>query len=408
MAYKPTFFGWALLLLPALCFATNFGGDWGTTLYLYRDRIDTLQSLTNFYENLNIHAININGSDISVFANANATNAFSDPSRKEIEINHFYLDWRNIENKIDLRIGRQRNFEGVEPVYFDGLSLHAHLTPNITLSAYGGPKVPSRFSSTAIETNKDSALVDIGARAQAAFGKTFMGLSFHQDQQYHTTTDRDVGVDLSQSVGKLLFCRGDYTYSTLENKPDNYELFVQLKPLEKLKVTGTFYGDNSKPDTMDIFATRIFKDYYQASFAAAFGLSPQTMVSAGYVQRIINDDNTNYEIKARFENPRFFAEFLQDWGYGGFNTQGNVSIHFWKTTYTYLEAGGTFMRYGFSDTASAAPLYAWLGRAAVDVAPMLSWWNSRLELQFIRNRFYQYDTRLLFVTHINFSTFTTR
>jgi len=84
---------------------------------------------------------------------------------------HLYLDWRNIQNKLDLRVGRQRNFEGVEPCYFDGVSFHARLLPNITLSAYGGPKVPSRFSSTAVETNKDSAIIDIGARAQAAFGK---------------------------------------------------------------------------------------------------------------------------------------------------------------------------------------------------------------------------------------------
>jgi len=406
MTHKVSILGWAVLL-PALCFATNFGGDWGTTLYLYRDRIDTLQSLTNFYENLNVHAININGSDISVFANANATNAFTGPSRKEVEVNHLYLDWRNIQNKLDLRVGRQRNFEGVEPCYFDGVSFHARLLPNITLSAYGGPKVPSRFSSTAVETNKDSAIIDIGARAQAAFGKTLMGLSFHQDQQYHTTSDQDIGADLSQSIGKL-FYRGDYTYSISENRPDNYELYLQLKPFEKINITGTFYGDNSKPDTMDIFATRIFQDYYQASFAAAYGFSPQTIVSAGYMQRIINEDNANYEIKARFENPRLFAEFLHDWGYGGFNTQGNIAVHFWKTTYTLMEVGGTVMRYGFSDTASALPLYAWVGRAAVDVAPALSWWNSRLELQYLRNRFYQYDTRLLFVTHIYFSTFTTR
>jgi hypothetical protein len=260
-----------------------------------------------------------------------------------------------------------------------------------------------------VSTNKDSAILDVGARAQCTYGKTLLGLSYHleRDRDLNKTIDQDVGIDLAQSVGKFLFCRGDMTFNTTRSSFDNYEVLLQAKPIDKLSLTASFYGNNIKPDTMDIFATKIFKDYQQVSATAAYALNAKMQISAGYLERTLSGNNVNHEIKCRFEGPCAFAEFLQDFGYGGYNTQGNLAVHFWKTTYTEVEAGGTFMRYGLSDTASEA-LYAWVGRLALDLKPAFSWFNSRLELQYLKNRFYQYDTRLLFITHINFSKFTTK
>jgi len=90
--------------------------------------------------------------------------------------------------------------------------------------------------------------------------------------------------------------------------------YLQLKPFEKINITGTFYGDNSKPDTMDIFATRIFQDYYQASFAAAYGFSPQTIVSAGIcsesLMKITPITKSRPVLKTPGYSPNFFTTGL--------------------------------------------------------------------------------------------------
>ena len=391
--------------VPVFCFATNFGGEWGNSAYLYKNRLDTVQSLANFYENLNFHAININGSDISAYTDLNATNGFTSPDRKKFEVNHLFLDWRDIGAFADIRVGRQRVYEGCKSTYLDGLSLESRITNAISLSGYGGLQVPSRFSSSFVTTNRDSSPAEIGLRARGNFKQTNIGLSFFDSHDRSKNLEQDLGADLTHSFGKKLFLKSDFIYKIDNGKLNDLDLLLDFKPSDRAILTAAYNVNYSLPETLDVFASKIFQNYQQLRFNTLFFISSATTIETGYLYRTLDDNSVNHEFECLVNHGPLSAGFQQLWGYGGFSTAGNASVRFWKTSLSEIEAGANVTRYGFSDTVGTA-LYAWLGRLAIDFTPTAPWLDSRLEFQGLRNRYYKYDARILFMTHVRFSKFT--
>ena len=405
MAKKLSYFGLVMVLLPALCFATNFGGEWGNSLYFMQDRLDTLRPLTSGFENLNLHATNINGSNVSLFTNLNATNGFTDSTRKKVEVDHLYLDWRNIGGLANARIGRQTVYEGFKVKNFDGAKIDALIAKNFTVSGFGGLTVPSKYSSSYVIVNPDSSLYRAGAKAAFHLPTTDAALLFEDEARKSGPDKNGIGLDLAQSMGKTASLRASGVYGLTEKSIDNYRVRCTVEPSEKLALEASVYVDKEAPDTVSLFkAFNIFKPYTQTSATATWFFCDKASLSGGYVLRLFDGAGTCHEVEVRYDHTCFSAGFIQDIGYGGSNSQLDLCVRLFGRHPLQLEAGGTGMMYT-TELLSKSQL-AYIGRAALVYHPSVSWLNARLEVQQLHNMFYASDTRVLLTTQIRFSKFT--
>lgn len=395
---------WGVVLLPALCFATNLGGEWGNSLYFMQDRIDTLRPLTSAFENINLHAINIKGSDLSFYTNLNATNGFADSTRKKIEVAHLYFDWRNIGDRVDARLGRQTLYDEFGVKNIDGLKFNARLSKNFSLSGFGGATVPSRYSTSYIQNSIDTAGGSAGIKAALRLAKTDAAVSFQQDVDRGQKGKNGVDLDLAQSAGSALSLRANGVYGITEKSIDNYRVLIAYDPSEKVAVEASVYANNVKPDTMDRFSIKIFKRYTQTSAIATWSCCDKAALSGGYVVRLLEGDNINHEVEIHYDHTWYSAGFVQDVGYGGSNSEVDAGIRLFNNRQLQLEAGGSGMIYT-TELISKSQI-AYVGRAAVVYRPLFSWFNARLEIQQLHNQLYSSDTRVLLTTQIRFSQFT--
>lgn len=406
MAQKINNIGWGVLLLPALSFAANFGGEWGNSLYFVKDRIDTLRPLATGFENINLHATDINGSDISLFTNMNTTNRFTDSTRKKFELDHLYLDWRNIGGHVDTRIGRQSIYEGFTVKHLDGLKFDARLANNFSLSGFGGATVPSRYSDAYFQSSVDTAGGLAGVKAAFAAAKTRAAVSFEQQVDKGEADKNGLGLDFEQSMGKSASLRAEGVYSLTNKEFNDYRVLLTCDPTEKISLEASLYANTEEPDTADIFKVNVFKTYHQVSATATWLCCENSTLSGGYVMRLIEGDNTNHEVELNYDHGWYTAGFLQDAGFGGTNSELNASFRFFNQKPVQVEAGGSGMVYK-TESMSKSQL-AYVGRAALVFIPAATWFNARLEIQQLHNKFYSSDTRVLFTTQIRFSKFTAK
>jgi hypothetical protein len=395
---------WGVLLLPVLCLAADYGGEWGNSLYLTQDRIDTVRPLISGYENLNLHATKINGSDVSLFANMNLTNGFTDSTRKKFELDHCYLDWRNIGGHVNAKIGRQSIYEGFTIKHIDGIKCDAELGKNFALSGYGGATVPSRYSTEYFQHSPDTAYGLGGIKAAFSTVNTKAAVTFEQDVDYGQIDHTGCGLDFEQSMGKSASLRAMGVYSLTEKDLDDYQLLLTFNPTEKINVEASLYSNTEEPDTADIFKVNVFKNYHQASATATWYCCDKATLSGGYVLRLLDGDNTNHEVEIHYDHTWYSAGFVQDVGYGGSNSEIDAGLRLFTQHQFQFEAGGSGMIYTTKLISNSQ--LAYVGRAAVVFCPVFSWFNARLELQQLHNQFYASDTRVMLTTQIRFSKFT--
>jgi len=393
-----------LSVLPCLISATTFNSEWGNFLYLRQDRIDSSRSLVNYYEGLNFQVRKISGTDISAFACVNATNGFVGLSRKNIEVVHGYVDWDDIAKSIDLRLGRQRIFKGIKPVYIDGLRLQARIGSAVEVFGYGGARVVSRYSPDYFAAQIDSNGFDAGLRAQARIAHTLAGLTFHQSYTGTTSADREAAIDVSQFFDNA-YARSFLTYSIASRAVQGFQITGSWQPVSRLDLFGSVSRSNeARIDSSNIFLIKVFRDYYEADASASYLISKKLQSMVGYSARMIDKAEPAHEAYCRVNNDRFSGKLTQRWGYGGTETRADIGaqlVNVWILG-SRLDAG--FLRYTRDDSPNTAQL-AWIGDFSIAALPIVQWWNFRIGIQAMGNPFYDYDVRAYLQTRIQFARF---
>jgi hypothetical protein len=155
-------------------------------------------------------------------------------------------------------------------------------------------------------------------------------------------------------------------------------------------------------DTTLTLVRNIFKDYFEANARAYYTFSSKCGLGAGYLVRDFTDEGLMHEIDVLARIQTLVLNVRQDFGYGEPGTKISAGIGLWNAFMTEGRINESYLRYTFSDSLAQ---YSWVNELTVDLRPPVSWWDAHLGFEVLRNRFYNYDTRVLLSTSIRFSRF---
>jgi hypothetical protein len=392
-------------LSPVLVLAALYGGSWNNSLLFQNDRLDTSRAPLGYSEDLDLFAKKIGGTDASIFSDINYARDFGSPDKKRFELLSLYLDWTGIASGLDLRAGRQRNYEGISPVYMDGLKLKRNFGDKAILTAAGGVRFPSRYSNEFINRDADSGVVDLLLRGDYKLQNGRAGLVYQHDLKSFKSVTQDAEFFLSRDLGEKGYARGNLVYDIFEKKLRRFQLFSTVQCTERLSLDAEVSKEEPKIDSSSIFEKKVFTAYAEGSVNGYFSFSPDFNASLGYLaRRFGGPKEMAHEVSARLGFHILDLWLRQDLGYGGKSSQADAAARVlnMENFRTDLKAG--MIRYSYPDPNSSVQ-YGWMGGLAVDMGPRQAFWDVKLEGQTLKNRYYQYDNRVYLSTGVRFSKF---
>ena len=137
------------LLFPAILFAQNLNLRLTTTAYMWQ-RQETPEISTNHLRAYQLAQLTLSKGNLSFHAFANLSNDFREKQTDDprFRFYNFYLNWRNIFNRFNLKLGRFAVYSGVGVGTIDGAYINAKIFKFLSANVYGGflmPGTPNQF-----------------------------------------------------------------------------------------------------------------------------------------------------------------------------------------------------------------------------------------------------------------------
>lgn len=140
-----------LLVLPAFLFAQNLNLRLTTSAYMWQ-RQETQTISTNHLRAYQFAQLSLSQGNLSFHAFANLSNDFRQKQSGDprVRFYNFYINWRNLFNRFNLKIGRFAVFSGVGVGTIDGAFINTKILKSLSANVYGGflPPVGQKFSIT--------------------------------------------------------------------------------------------------------------------------------------------------------------------------------------------------------------------------------------------------------------------
>jgi hypothetical protein len=379
-------------------------GAWNSHLYLYKNQLDTLQPFVNFYEGLLLQGRNLNHTNLSVSSNLNFTNRFQGTGRNGLELSHLYLDWQDDSSRVSLRAGRQGFYDGVVPLFLDGLRARWRPHRIFALTGAGGMRVPSRFSKALVQTRIDSSALNLVLRADCRPGKkTVMDLLYHQGFAQEAVLKQEAGLNIRQRFTANLQALAGLHYDLLRREPEEMLLSVRFQPFPRAGFHGSFSRQNPQIDTVSFPDTLTWGKCVAGSLNGSFDLGRKTALSLGYTRRLFSGGKTENQVTGRVNYAGIFLGYRQDQGDQGWGSRTGAGFQARLNPTWAGGVYGSYMAYQFSSLDSTRR-QAWQGALYADISP----WKIlelRLEYQVLGNRYFDYDHRFFMKTRVQFSQF---
>lgn len=247
----------SLLGLPALVGAAETSVDSTTILRIEQSdngsQKDTLLPATEFLSldatrladgNLSFHFYGWGRADL-------AEKSFVDTGRTAGSLTYGYLQYRFKQANADIRLGRQLIHDGINNEQIDGLSMHSDLPYGFGISAFGGANVHTRHVNGENSDGKGDGIA--GGRLNYRLGGMLeLGVSGVYESkaptliQHTAGNHRLIGGDVWFSPHKVLEVLGHTTYNTETSHVAEHSYLVNLKPMQRLVVSGEFNEQNDR------------------------------------------------------------------------------------------------------------------------------------------------------------------
>jgi hypothetical protein len=255
-------------VIPALAFAQTFSGRLTSSFYAF-ERSDTTNLTSTHtrgyqafqfdfgYENMAFHTFGQLDNDFSTRLAGDA----------KVRMYNFYLEWKNIAKRAEIKLGRQPVFAGAGVGTIDGAQLKFRLARWLRVKGFGGSLLPANQRFKLIENRGDNYMV--GGQAVIAPNADFnLGLSYfnkHQLRAGYYTLRADSRPD---SLGSIF---------TLFVEPSNRAFeFASLDVSWNVKRT-SFYGRSDYDLLGDQFT--------RAEISMRSEVSAQLVLNGGYTFR---------------------------------------------------------------------------------------------------------------------------
>lgn len=192
---------------------------------------------------------------------------------------YFYGDYRDLFDKVDLRLGRQFVTNSAGHAIIDGLQVELKNIGPVAFTAFGGRDVVFGLDGEIGYTWNS----DLGVSAYlAGFRKTDLEVSWLRKWDKSETARDIIGGSFKQYLFGLSKVYGNARYDLFNEAVVEGQIGLKVFPISSLTLTGEYYQSYPMFDATSVYAVFAVDRYREGVFRADYNLNDVVSVNAGY------------------------------------------------------------------------------------------------------------------------------
>jgi hypothetical protein len=199
---------------------------------------------------------------------------------------YLYADYRDLFDKVDLRLGRQFVTNSAGNAIIDGLQVDLKNIGPVAFTAFGGRDVVYGLDGE-IGYGWNS---DLGISAYlSGFRKTDLEVSWLRKWEKSETARDIIGGSFKQYLFGLSKVYGNARYDLLSEAVVEGQIGLKVFPVSNLTLTGEFYQSYPTFDATSLYAVFAVDKYREGVFRADYNLNDVVAINAGYNRQWYGD-----------------------------------------------------------------------------------------------------------------------
>ncbi|CUS77886.1 hypothetical protein JGI7_01082 [Candidatus Kryptonium thompsonii] len=324
------------LLFPAILFAQNLNLRLTTTAYMWQ-RQETPEISTNHLRAYQLAQLTLSKGNLSFHAFANLSNDFREKQTDDprFRFYNFYLNWRNIFNRFNLKLGRFAVYSGVGVGTIDGAYINAKIFKFLSANVYGGFLMPRNQKFALNDDPKNNFM--FGGQLKFSKGSFNASLSYFNQHRKPKTYEAfradslgDVFVqEISPTSSQYQIVSGDlnYEFSSFELysrldydinrvKFSRFEFSAGVNLMERLKLSAGYDYRDPRIPANSIFSVFNYSVTKEIEAGIHYRISPLLRVYVGFSNVNYVDDKAQ-RIVVGFDAGYGSVNFAKRLGYAG-------------------------------------------------------------------------------------------
>lgn len=402
------------LLLPALLFAQTFSGRLTSSLYVY-ERNDTTGVSSSHARGYQSFQFDFGKENISFRTYGQMDNDFSTrlAGDGKVRMYNFFIDWKNIGKRAEVRLGRQPIFAGVASGTVDGAQIKMRLSNRLRLKAFGGGLLPSdqRFKLT---EDLDNNYMAGGQLSYSPNPDANISLSYFNKLQqrsgYNALRADSIGnvltlfiepsnqafefasLDASWNVKKIAFY-GRTDYDMNDSQLSRAEISVRSEASRKFTLSSSYTFRSPRLPWNSIFAAFDIEDNHEVEAGVYYRYKPSLRLY-GNAAGIFYSGDESLRLTVGADCKVGGVNVVHRSGYAGSLNGVNASVYYPLRGDKILPSAQLSWASYKLDASQSESESLFSGAAGVMIRP----WNILTidsQLQYLHNRFYKNDMRFL-------------
>ncbi|TSK05744.1 MAG: hypothetical protein FPO08_12990 [Geobacter sp.] len=222
----------------------------------------------------------------SIYGYGRGSQDFTNDEGLNGRLYYLYGEYRDLFDKVDLRLGRQFVNYAAGSAIVDGLKVDLKNVGPVAFSAFGGHDVVYGLNG---ETGDVGNTVYGLAANLAGFKSTDAEISWFRKADGDAVTRDILGGSFKQYLLSSLKVYGDAKYDLTAEAFNEVLGGVKYFPISNLILTGEYYKSYATFDTTSIYSVFAVNDYKEALFRADYTLNSMLSLNAGYNRQWYGD-----------------------------------------------------------------------------------------------------------------------
>lgn len=325
-----------LLLLPAVLLSQNLNFRFTTSAYMWQG-YETPEVKTSYLKAFQLAQLTLSRKNLSVHIFSNLSHDLRQRQSGDARIGfyNFYLNWRNIFNRLNLKLGRFAVYSGVGVGTIDGAYFDFKLSKFLNANIYGGFSIPrdQRFGlndeprnnymfGCQLKYSNDLLNASISyfnqhrkPRKYEAFRSDIFGDVFIQEINLTSSQYQILSGDIRYEFSVFeIYSRLDYDLN--KQKFSRSEVSFGASLFERLKFSVSYDYRDPRIPINSIFSSFTYGETREIQAGIHYKISPIYRVYAGF-SRVSYVDDKSYRLAFGFDARYASVNVTRRLGYAG-------------------------------------------------------------------------------------------
>jgi hypothetical protein len=374
--------------------------------YQSQDRIDSTKSKSAHYVDVGLGLDGIGGTGLSFHSDAMYSNGLTaiEPdgitrasTRSPLQFTTAHLDWINAAGTVDCKLGRQMYTNlAIETLDLDGLRVA--ITPNLKtmVNLGGGLVVPSPEDTLKkIISNANILLADF---RNTSIPLTTLNGAFAIEKSLHGESDLRVALGTCVEPMKSLRFDGTGRFSTGAKGIDHLDGRLTYMPSGGLNMSAFFISEKGRIDSLNYFTVLMHEQLTELGCRLDYFPEGGGCVQAGYHVTSVKNEGSDHFFLINAASQVLEGGIVFGIGSHGMTVRPHGGCSFALGKYVFLKGSGEYLLVDEKDSEGTHQMVALSGGLKCAFYPIGLTIYPRVE--YITNRYYSQDVRLLVTTSL--------